>query len=287
MVSNYLSLIKFSHTVFALPFALCGAFLGFSDTGTFDILILAKVILCMVTARSAAMAFNRYLDRDIDGANPRTVIREIPSGIISAKGALLFTLLNSILFVIITYFINDICFYLSPVALIVILGYSFTKRFTSFCHIVLGLGLSLAPIGAYLAVTGHFGYITVWMAAAVLTWVSGFDIIYALQDQDFDKRHSLNSIPVALGTMKSIWLSRFLHLLSALCLTIAIWLASDKYEAIGWLAPLGLAVFISMLIMQHVVVNRGDLSRINLAFFTTNGVASLIFGSTIIIDLLS
>jgi 4-hydroxybenzoate polyprenyltransferase len=286
MIINYLSLVKFSHTIFALPFALCGVFLGFSDIGQFDVWMLLKVVLCMVTARSAAMAFNRYLDRDIDVANPRTVIREIPSGIISAKGALTFTIINSLLFVLVTYFINDICFYLSPVALLIVLGYSYTKRFTSFCHMVLGLGLSLAPVGAYLAVTGHFGTVTLWMGAAVLAWVSGFDIIYALQDQEFDKTHSLNSIPVNLGTQKSIWLSRALHIISAMCLGVALWFAMGKYSSISWIAPFGLIVFVFMLVMQHVIVGRGDLSRINLAFFTTNGIASLIFGTFMIVDLL-
>src|SRR5206468_12256705 len=149
------------------------------------------VVLCMVFARSAAMAFNRYLDRNFDAKNPRTAIREIPSGIISANSALVFTVISSFLFIITCYFINAICFFLSPVALAVVLGYSYTKRFTPLCHLILGLGLSLAPIGAFLAVTGEFHWLPILFSIAVVCWVSGFDIIYALQDVDFDQSQKL------------------------------------------------------------------------------------------------
>jgi len=170
MLKNYLSLIKFSHTIFAMPFALIGFFLALYKSGVGSLaeneiyLKFFLVILCMVFARSAAMAFNRYLDRKFDAKNPRTAIREIPSGKISAQQALIFTIITSMLFIVVCYFINSICFYLSPVALAVVLGYSYTKRFTWLCHLVLGLGLSLAPIGAYLAVTGGFA----WLPVAVL-----------------------------------------------------------------------------------------------------------------------
>ncbi|MEM9821016.1 MAG: UbiA-like polyprenyltransferase, partial [Bacteroidota bacterium] len=177
-MKHYLSLIKFSHTIFALPFALLGFFLAAHRSGdpSFPWHLLLLVILCMVFARSAAMAFNRYLDRDIDLKNPRTANREIPAGVISPNAALAFVVINSLLFIACTWWINPICFYLSPLALLIILGYSYTKRFTFLCHFVLGLGLALAPVGAYLAVLGKFDLIPVLYGLVVLFWVSGFDI---------------------------------------------------------------------------------------------------------------
>ncbi|HTG56907.1 MAG TPA: UbiA-like polyprenyltransferase, partial [Niabella sp.] len=212
---KYLSLIKFSHTIFAMPFAIIGFFLGMmwlqglGDRASVGLFFKEKwylfllVILCMIFARSAAMAFNRYLDRSFDAKNPRTAVREIPAGILKADRVLWFTIINSLLFVICTYFINSICFYLSPIALAVVLGYSYTKRFTPLCHLVLGLGLSLAPIGAYLAVTGRFDLLPILFSFAVIFWVSGFDIIYALQDEEFDKSNDLYSIPSVLGKKKA------------------------------------------------------------------------------------
>src|SRR5687767_4497944 len=225
-VRNYLSLVKFSHTIFAMPFALIGFFLAIAPSWL-DVLDLPNtrvhyyaneslllkfvlVILCMVFARSAAMAFNRYLDRDIDALNPRTAIREVPRGIITPRNALTFTIVNCILFVLTTFFINRICFFLSPVALAVVLGYSYTKRFTPLCHLILGLGLALAPIGAYLAVTGRFDWLPILFSLAVLFWVSGFDIIYSLQDEDFDKSQQLYSIPTAVGKVKALNISELL-----------------------------------------------------------------------------
>ena len=222
--SNYLSLIKFSHTLFALPFALIGFFLGIFEHRNFyssgspgmDILLFRfiLVLICMVTARSAAMAFNRWLDRHFDARNPRTAIREIPRGIIAPHSALRFVIICCVLFTTTCWFINPICFFLSPVALFVVLFYSYTKRFTPLCHLVLGIGLSLAPIGAFLAVTGRFEILPILFSAAVVCWVSGFDIIYAMQDVDFDKSEKLFSIPVALGKKKALIISSFLHILS-------------------------------------------------------------------------
>src|SRR6185312_5301159 len=187
-MKKYLSLVTFSHTIFAMPFAIIGFFLAVTTTSyRFDWLKLVLMILCMIFARNSAMAFNRYLDRNIDAQNPRTKQRDIPSGRISPGSALTFTIINCLLFIITTWFINRLCFYLSPVALLVVLGYSATKRFTALCHLILGLGLSLAPIGAYLAVTGAFNIVPLFFSFAVLCWVSGFDIIYALQDEDFDR----------------------------------------------------------------------------------------------------
>ncbi len=297
-VKNYLSLIKFSHTIFAMPFAMIGFFLAVSgrQTGAVHslneaigwnflppsawLIKLLLVVLCMVFARSAAMAFNRYLDREFDAANPRTAIREIPAGIISANRALLFTVGSSLLFVLTTWFINPLCFYLSPVALLVVLGYSYTKRFTALCHLVLGLGLSLAPIGAYLALTARFDPLPLFFSFAVVFWVSGFDIIYALQDESFDRSQELHSIPAALGGKKALRVSELLHLLSAACVV-----AAGVSGHFGWWYWLGVAVFAGMLVYQHSLVKPGDLSRVNIAFMTANGIASVVFAVLVIADL--
>jgi 4-hydroxybenzoate polyprenyltransferase len=303
-VKNYLSLIKFSHTIFAMPFALIGFFLGLAymnfatsvvpgwhttiypdgySRETFikeTVILFLLVIGCMVFARSAAMAFNRYLDRSFDAKNPRTAIREIPAGILKANNVILFTIVNCILFITCTYFINPLCFYLSPVALLVVLGYSYTKRFTPLCHLILGLGLSLAPIGAFLAVTGKFDLLPIFFSLAVIFWVSGFDIIYALQDEEFDKSQKLYSIPVALGKAKALRISELLHLLSVACVIIA-----GTYGEFGWLYWVGVAIFTVMLGYQHAIVKPNDLRRVNLAFMTTNGIASVVFAIFVIADL--
>ena len=286
-MKNYLSLIKFSHTIFAMPFALVGFTLGLYKSKTsIDWRILLCIVLCMIFARSAAMAFNRYLDRDIDVKNPRTVVREIPAGIISPTAALSFVIINCLLFIATTWFINLLCFFLSPIALLVILGYSYTKRFTFLCHFVLGLGLALAPLGAYLAVTGHFDILPIMYSAVVLLWVSGFDIIYALQDEEFDKSLNLNSVPVKLGKKGALQLSNILHLASAAVLFLAVWTLNTEGYKFGWLHLVGALVFIALLIYQHTLVKVNDLSKVNLAFFTTNGIASVIYGSFFIIDYL-
>ena len=243
-------------------------------------LLFLLVILCMVFARSAAMAFNRYLDRKYDALNPRTAIREIPKGIITPKNALLFTIVNCILFVATTWFINRICFFLSPIALAVVLGYSYTKRFTPLCHLVLGLGLSLAPIGAWLAVTGHFHWLPILFSLAVLFWVSGFDIIYALQDVDFDVSQQLYSIPSWLGKEKALHVSELLHLFSAAAVV-----AAGKLGGFSWLYWLGALVFTGCLVYQHSIIKPNDLRKVNLAFMTTNGIASVVFAVFVISDL--
>jgi 4-hydroxybenzoate polyprenyltransferase len=234
----------------------------------------------MILARSAAMAFNRYLDRNFDAVNPRTAIREIPKGIITANSALTFTIISSFLFIIICYFINQICFFLSPVALLVVLGYSYTKRFTPLCHLILGLGLSLAPIGAYLAVTGRFDLLPILFAFTVIFWVSGFDIIYSLQDEEFDKSQHLYSLPASLGKSKALRISELLHFLSAACVV-----AAGFYGQFGFLYWIGVILFIGMLIYQHSLVKPNDLRKINIAFMTANGIASVVFAIFVIADL--
>src|SRR6476469_1923733 len=251
-IKNYLSLIRFSHTIFAMPFALIGFFLGlfyWSNNSNiagwhvslyppaYLIELFLLVLLCMIFARSSAMAFNRYLDRQWDALNPRTAIREIPKGIITPKNALVFTIVCSVLFMVCAYFINPLCFALSPIALAVVLGYSYTKRFTPLCHLVLGLGLALAPIGAYLAVTGRFQILPVLFSFAVLFWVSGFDIIYALQDEEFDIEQNLYSIPSVLGKQKALRVSELLHFLSA-----SLVIAAGGIAGFGWLYWMGVSV---------------------------------------------
>jgi 4-hydroxybenzoate polyprenyltransferase len=279
-VKHYLSLVKFSHTIFALPFALIGFMLSIHEGYSFSWKLFLLVLACMATARNSAMAFNRYIDRRFDALNPRTAIREIPAGIINPGNALFFIILNSALFVTATFFINTICFYLSPVALFVILFYSYTKRFTPLCHLVLGVGLALAPIGAYLAVTGHFSWLPLLFSFTVFCWVSGFDIIYALQDESFDREHRLNSIPVLLGTKGALRFSEVLHAFS-----IAFVVAAGFYGHFNFLYWLGVAFFIGLIVYQHSIVKPNDLSRVNLAFGTTNGVASVVFATFTITSL--
>ncbi|HET8830384.1 MAG TPA: UbiA-like polyprenyltransferase [Pelobium sp.] len=280
-MKKYLSLVTFSHTIFAMPFAFIGFFLAINTTdGEFSWLKLVLMVLCMVFARNAAMAFNRYLDRDIDAKNPRTKTRDIPAGRITAKNALVFTIINCLLFIGATYFINTLCFMLSPIALLVVLGYSITKRFTALCHLVLGLGLSLAPIGAYLVVTGEFALLPILFSLAVLCWVSGFDIIYALQDEDFDRGEKLHSIPSYLGKKNALLVSNILHLFATVFV-----IAPLFFTPLSWPYYIGLIVFIGMLIYQHQLVKPNDLSRVNFAFMTTNGIASVAFAVCFLFDI--
>ena len=279
-MKKYLSLVTFSHTIFAMPFAFIGFFLAVTTTSyRFEWVKLGLMVLCMVFARNSAMAFNRYLDRNIDAKNPRTKVRDIPAGRISPTAALTFTLINCTLFIVTTWFINRLCFYLSPVALLVVLGYSATKRFTALCHLVLGLGLSLAPIGAYLVVTGHFALLPIFFSLSVLCWVSGFDIIYALQDEDFDRNEHLHSIPAWLGKVNALRLSTLLHVFSATFIVMPV-----LFTTVGWPYYIGIAFFCAMLIYQHRLVKPNDLSRVNFAFMTTNGIASVVFAAFFLLD---
>jgi 4-hydroxybenzoate polyprenyltransferase len=283
----YFNLVKFSHTIFALPFALTGLVLGFVISETpFSWERLLLVLGCMVTARNTAMAFNRYIDKDIDAANERTKVREIPSGKLSGRQVVFFIVLNAILFIALTWLINPLCFYLSPVALMVIMGYSLTKRFTFLCHLILGTGLSLAPIGAFIAVTGYFHLLPIILGLAVLFWVSGFDIIYALQDEDFDKSKGLFSIPSFFGANTALKISRGMHVISAILLIYFLYQSYLTIDSISTLAILGTLIFISMLIAQHLLVTATDLSKVNMAFFTNNGIASVVYGVLFMVDLL-
>ena len=295
---DYLSLIKFSHTIFAMPFAITGFFMGIFHLRSIqpaafpanknivlayfsnEYMTFIWVIACMVFARTAAMAFNRYLGREFDAKNPRTAIREIPKGIISPSSALRFTILNVILFMGAAFMINMTCFLLSPIALLVILGYSYTKRFTALCHLVLGLGLALAPTGAFIAVTETVNIAVVLLSLGVITWVSGFDIIYSLQDEEFDSSMGLRSIPAALGRKNALLLSRILHIASALFV-----FGADIQMQLGWSGTIGLGIFVGLLNYQHSLVKADDLSKVNIAFMTTNGIASLLYAFFTVLDL--
>ena len=285
-----------------MPFALIGFFLGMirgntqnnlndaiglgMDVSNFSYwqgisIKFILVILCMIFARSAAMAFNRWLDKNFDANNPRTAIREIPAGIIKAGNALIFVIINCIAFIVCCWFINRLCFYLSFVALFVVLFYSYTKRFTALCHLVLGVGLGLAPIGAYIAVTGKFDVLPILFSFTVLFWVSGFDIIYALQDEEFDKANQLHSIPAAVGKKNALRISEVLHAVSAACVIYA-----GIYGGFGLWYWIGVVVFSGMLVYQHSIVKPTDLRKVNIAFMTANGIASIVFAVFVLIDIL-
>jgi len=282
-IKKYLSMVKFSHSIFAMPFAILGFFLGIklNPEISFDYTILIYIVLAMVFARNAAMGFNRYLDRNIDKINPRTAQREVASGVISSKNALAFVIINSLLFIVVSGLINMLTLFLSPVALLVVLGYSYTKRFTPLCHLVLGTGLALAPIGAYISVTGAFNnIIPILFSFVVLFWTAGFDIIYALQDESFDKSHNLHSIPSLLGKKKALIVSRLLHLTSAILVLINGYLLGSQFWY--WVAS---GIFIGLLYSQHKLVKPNDLTKVNMAFFTMNGVASIIFASLVLLSL--
>lgn len=283
----YLSLIKFAHTVFALPFAFLSFFLGIhSRDGRIEWPLFVLVLMCMIFARSAAMAFNRYVDRRIDARNKRTAIREIPAGIIHPRAALRMVILMSMAFVITSYWINPLCFYLSPIALGVILGYSYTKRFTWLCHFVLGLGLGLAPVGAYIAVTGQFEWLPILYGLMVMLWVAGFDILYALQDEDFDRQNGLHSVPVQFGQAGAKKISIGVHLVCAILLLLITNYQNQLFPSLGILHWIGAIGFIVLLVWQHTLVYRFDLAKINQAFFQANGIASICFGAAVIIDVL-
>lgn len=280
-IVNYLSFIKVNHTIFSLPFALIGFSLAVHERGeSLNLRLLFLVILCVVFARNAAMGFNRFADREIDKKNPRTSLREMPREIIKPRSALLFVIINGILFIGTAFLINFLCFLLSPVALFVILGYSFTKRFTFLSHLFLGLSLSLAPIGAYLAVTGHFALLPLIYSVIVIFWVAAFDILYALQDEDFDKTEKLKSIPVSFGKMNALIVSAFFHLISiGLVITGGI---LGSFHILYWI---GAGIFSIIMIYEHLIVKPSDLSKVNLAFATMNGMASVIFAVFVITDI--
>lgn len=270
---EYLALVKFSHTIFALPFALIGYFLSVYLTDkTFSWHLFLLVLLCMIFARNAAMSFNRVTDRFIDKRNPRTANREIPSGKIHPRNAFIFSMINALLFIVTSFFINKLVFYLSPIALLVLLGYSYTKRFTVLCHFVLGLGLALAPLGAFMAMTGQWHSVPVIFSIIVFLWVSGFDILYSIQDEDFDKEESLRSIPAVFGSKKARLISAILHI----TVILLVFRVGQILES-GLFYWIGAVVFISLLVTQHLVIKTSNAKSVNFAFATLNGLAGLLF----------
>lgn len=280
-INNYLSLVKFSHTIFALPFALLSFIWAEKKTDDeISIKLLIFVVICMITARNCAMAFNRIVDRKFDKKNQRTASREIPSGKISTKNAVLFVIINSILFIISASLINNLTFLLSPVALIIVMGYSLTKRFSWLCHYVLGLSLGIAPVAAYISVTGEIALFPVLLCFVVMSWVSSFDIIYSLQDEQFDRENNLFSIPVVLGRVSAMILSLIIHIITIL-LVIYIG-ALYNLNMIYWI---GVAIFSIILIWEHVIVKPNDISKANIAFATMNSVGGLIYCATTILSL--
>jgi len=280
-ISNYFSLVKIHHTIFSLPFALIGFFIAVNEKNeNINLRLLLMVMLCVLFARNAAMGFNRYVDREFDKKNPRTALREVPKEIIKPQSALFFVILNALFFIITAGFLNFLCLMLSPVALFIVLGYSFTKRFSYLSHLFLGLGLALAPIGAYLAVTGHFTILPVLYSLCVLLWVAGFDIIYALQDIDFDKSENLKSLPARIGIPRALTISALFHFVSVLLIILA-----GLIYPFHWLYWTGCAIFTILIIYQHLIVKPNDLSKVNMAFFTLNGIASIIYATFVIADL--
>lgn len=281
IVSKYASLVKFSHTIFAMPFALIAYTWALVSSGDgFEWSVLVEVLLCMLFARNAAMAFNRWTDSDIDAQNPRTAAREIPKGVITKRNALLFVIVNIALFISTTALINNLALYLSPVALIVLLGYSYTKRFTALSHIVLGVALGIAPIGAYIAVCGTIGIVPILLSGLVITWVAGFDIIYSLQDREFDRANNLHSIASRFSVRGAIAISIILHLISIYALFII-----GIYSGAGVLYWIGAAIFTTLTTYQHIIVTPKKLDRIGAMFGLVNGATSLIYGLFTIADM--
>jgi 4-hydroxybenzoate polyprenyltransferase len=268
-----LDMIKFEHSVFALPFALTGALLAFREEGYIRFWEkLLWIVLAMVCARSAAMAFNRLVDSDIDSRNPRTRMRHLPTGLLSRGFAWAFVAVTSTLFVLAAGELNPLCLHLAPLALAVVFFYSFTKRFTSFSHIVLGFSLGIAPAAAWIAVRGSLDPRILWLTAAVTFWTAGFDVIYSCQDYDFDCEEGLASIPRYIGIAPALRVARGLHLLMVACL-----LALVYSLHLGALALAGVAAIAALLIYEHSLVRPNDLSRVNAAFFTMNGYVSVLF----------
>lgn len=265
-----MGLVKFWHTIFAMPFALMAFVFAVATTESdFDWWLLVKVVCCMVTARNVAMGFNRWADRKIDSQNPRTAMREIPQGKISPRAALIFVIVNAILFVVISATINSLTAILSPVALAVVMFYSYCKRFTSAAHLVLGLALGIAPSAAYIAVTGTLTLAPCLLSLLVTTWCGGFDIIYALQDVDFDKKSGLHSIPVRFGVARAVYISIALHAVSILSLLLFALQCPQ-----GWLLWIGVALFTLCIIFEHILVTPTKQRNIGIAFGTLNGIAS-------------
>ena len=282
-ILDYLRLVKFSHTIFAMPFALLAFTYAWvtSEPSHPLWLLLLQVVGCMVFARNVAMGFNRWADRDIDAENPRTAMREIPAGKVSPRGALLFIVINAILFIVVATTINPLCGWLSPVALAIVMFFSYCKRFTALAHIVLGVSLGIAPVGATMAVTGAAPLECWILALVVMSWCAGFDIIYALQDAEFDRQRGLHSIPSHFSATTSLIISGLLHMLS---IALLLWYAT--YQPQSWLLYLGCAIFTAIVASEHYIVTPTRQRNIGIAFGTFNALASLSLALCLIANLL-
>jgi 4-hydroxybenzoate polyprenyltransferase len=279
LIQRYLGLIKFEHTIFALPFALISLLVA--SKGRPEWRVLLWVLVAMVGARSAAMAFNRLADWKIDAANPRTAARHIPAGAVSVFGAYVFVFLASAVLVFAARMLNPLCFNLSPVALIVVLSYSFMKRFSPLAHLVLGLGLGIAPVGAWLAVTGAFAAFPLWLAAAVMFWVAGFDTIYGCQDVDFDRRVGLHSLASRVGVERALVISRVFHVLSVACMAAAF----RRAEPLGVVSLSGVLIMIVLLAWEQAIVRGGDMRHIDKAFFQINSWIGIMLLAVVLVDI--
>ena len=281
-ISKYFRLVKFSHTIFAMPFALMSfTYALWCTEAEFSWWLLVQVVLCMVFARNVAMGFNRWADRKFDAENPRTANREIPSGQISPRKALAFVTINALLFIVTACTINTLTAILSPVALAVVMFYSYCKRFTSLAHLVLGLSLGIAPAGAYIAVTGTLTFAPCLLSLLVLTWCGGFDIIYALQDAEFDRARGLHSIPSRFSVATSLYISIALH-----CISIVALFAFANYLPQSWLLWCGIVLFSAILVAEHILVTPKKQRSIGIAFGTLNGLASLTLAVFVIANIL-
>ncbi len=274
-----LEMIKFEHTVFALPFAIMSAFIA--AEGLPSLTKLGWILVAMVGARSCAMAFNRLADAEIDSENPRTATRAIPAGLITKGAVWFFTLVSAGLLVCAAWRLNPLAFALSPVALAVIMGYSYTKRFTALSHLWLGLALSISPVGAWIAIKGQFDWTPIILCCVVLLWTAGFDIIYACQDVNFDRKHGLHSIPARIGNRWALWVSSALHVVAVFLL-----FCIPRFAEMGHFYFVGVWIVVFIFIYEHAIVKPDDLSRVNLAFFTLNGMISLVLMALSIADIL-
>lgn len=274
-----LEMIRWEHSIFALPFALTGAMLAAAGLPSARATLL--IVACMVLARSAAMAFNRLVDSDLDAANPRTSMRALPAGHLGSGFAGGFVVVTATLFVLACAMLNHLTLLLSPVALGIVLAYSYTKRFTRWSHLVLGLALGIAPSAAWIAVRGSLDARILVLTAAVMLWVAGFDVLYACQDVEHDRSVGLNSVPQAFGVEAAFWIARLMHLGM---LALLVWML--KLFGLGGLAAAGVVVVAALLLYEHSIVSPTDLRRLNAAFFTMNGVISVLFFAFVAADLL-
>jgi 4-hydroxybenzoate polyprenyltransferase len=274
-----LEMIKWEHSIFALPFALVGAMLAAGGMPTMSQVL--WIVVCMVSARSAAMAFNRLADHQIDAANPRTALRALPAGLLSRKFVIAFIVFWCVTFVVAAAQLNPLTFYLSPLALAIVLFYSYTKRFTRFSHVFLGFALGAAPAAAWIAVRGSLDIRILILTAAVTLWVGGFDILYACQDYEHDRTHGLYSLPQSVGIPNALLMARVLHFQVMILLTALVLVFQ-----LGWLAIAGLGAVAVLLAYEHTLVRANDLSKLNAAFFTMNGVIAVVFWAFVAADLM-